>query len=489
MSTTHALGASSAAPPRRRLAFALLAAAQFMVILDASVITIALASIQDDLGFAANDLQWDVSAYVIAFGGLLLLGGRVADLFGRRRTFLAGLAVFSAASLAGGLAQSELWLVLARAGQGIGAAFLAPAALSLVMTMFTATEERTKALGMWGAVSGAAGAAGVLLGGTLTDTLGWESTLLINVPIGAAVAVAVRRTVVESRRADAHGSFDIAGALTGVAAVASLIYAIVNANETGWGAPATWATMSVGGLLLVAFFVIETRADAPLVDLELLRSRTVGGANLVSLIVAAALHPMFYFGGLLMQQSHGYSPMEAGAAWLPMSLLVMLSAGALAPKLIGRFGAARVLAGGSLVMAGGLLVWAYAATTGSYADGILPALLATAPGVGLAVVGGTVAATTGVREEQSGLASGLVNMTQQIGAAIGLAILVAASSSRTSNALAGGSSPTDALTDGYAAAFTLGAAFAAGAAALTAVLLVRRNLTPRPVAAAAEGAA
>jgi EmrB/QacA subfamily drug resistance transporter len=448
--------------PRRWLIFALLAAAQFMVILDASVITVALASIQEDLGFTASDLQWVVNAYVIAFGGLLLLGGRVADLVGRKATFLAGLAVFSVASLAGGLAQSELWLVAARAAQGIGAAFMAPAALSLVMTLFADEGERTKALGLWGAVSGAGGAAGVLAGGTLTELLGWESTLLVNVPIGLALSVAVARTVRESRVEEAGSGFDTAGALTVVAGVATLIYGIVNANETGWGSPATLGTLAAAVALLTAFVAIEQRAQDPLVDLRLLTSRTIGSANLVSLIVASALHPMFYFGGLLMQQALGFSALGSGVAWLPMSLLVMATAGGLAPKLIARFGPAPVLTGGSLALAGGLLAWAHAATSGGYLEGVLPALLITAPGVGLVFVSVTVAATAGVAPSQSGLASGLVNSTQQLGTAIGIAVLVAVSSSQTS------------LSTGFESAFTLAAGFAAAAAAVTALLLVRR---------------
>lgn len=475
----------SVRPERRWLIFWLLAAAQFMVILDASVITIALASIQEDLGFAASDLQWVVSAYVIAFGGLLLLGGRVADLVGRKRTFLAGLAVFTAASLAGGVAQSELWLIVARAAQGLGAALLAPAALSIVMTLFASGDERAKALGLWGATSGAAGAAGVLAGGTLTEGLGWEATLLVNVPIGTALAIAVARTVRESRRVDVGRGFDVAGALTAVAGVTLLIDAIVNADAAGWGSAATLGMLAVAAALIVAFFAIEARVAAPLVDLALLRSRAIGGANLVSLVVAAALHPMFYFGGLLMQQGLGFSPLASGAAWLPMSLTVMAFAGAVAPALIGRWGAPRVLALGALTMGGGLVAWALLATTGAYLDGVLPALLLTGPGVGLAVVGGTVAATTGVPERQAGLASGVVNMTQQVGAALGLAVLVALSSSRSGAALAAGSDPIDALLAGHRAAFLLGAGFAVLAAGLAVALLVRdrRGITPRRPAA------
>ncbi|HEV2786341.1 MAG TPA: MFS transporter [Solirubrobacteraceae bacterium] len=473
---------------RRWLVFGLLAAAQFMVILDASVITVALASIQEDLGFSASDLQWVVNAYVIAFGGLLLLGGRAADLLGRKRTFLGGLALFSAASLAGGLAQSELWLIAARAGQGIGAAFLAPAALSLVMNAFTDDGERNKALGLWGAVSGAAGAAGVLAGGTLTEAFGWESTLLVNVPIGIALTLAVALTVGESRERSARVGFDSAGALTVVAGVATLIYGIVNAHETGWSSTKTLATLGAAIALLGAFVVIERRATRPLIDLRLLMSRTIGGANLVSLVVAAAIYPMFYLGGLLMQQAHGFSALGAGVAWLPMSLIVMVTAGAIAPKLIGRFGTAPVLATGSLALAGGLLMWAHAATADGYLGGVLPALLTTAPGVGLVFVAVTVAATAGVAPHQSGLASGLVNSTQQVGTAIGIAVLVALSSSQTAGAVSHGATPADALGDGFAAAFTLAAGFAVTAAVVTVAMLVRRRATAAvaPAAVPAE---
>ncbi len=465
-------------PSRRWLVFGLLAAAQFMVILDASVITIALASIQEDLGFAADDLQWVVNAYVIAFGGLLLLGGRVADLLGRKRAFLGGLGLFTAASLAGGLAQSELWLIAARAGQGIGAAFLAPAALSLVMGVFQDGAERTKALGLWGAVSGAAGAAGVLAGGTLTDVLGWESTLLVNVPIGVALTVGVTRVVAAHDDGHARGGFDVAGALAVVTGVAGLIYGIVNANAAGWGSATTVATIGASMAVLAAFVVIERRSSDPLVDLRLLASRSVGGANLVSLVVAAAMHPMFYFGGLLMQQALGFTPLGAGVAWLPMSLLVMACAGGVAPKLIARFGPAPVLAAGCLALAGGLLVWARAATGDGYVDGVLPALLTTAPGLGIVFVAVTVAATSGVAQHQSGLASGLVNSTQQVGTALGIAVLVALSSARTSDAVEAGAAQATALGDGFATAFTVAAAFAAIAAIAAVGLLVRRPVVP-----------
>lgn len=474
------------AQARRWLIFGLLAAAQFMVILDASVITVALASIQEELGFSPGDLQWVANAYVVVFGGLLLLGGRVADLVGRRRAFLAGLGVFTLASLAGGLAQSELWLVLARAVQGLGAAFLAPAALSIVMTLFSDAGERTRALGLWGAASGAGGAVGVLAGGTLTEAFGWEATLLVNVPIGAALAVAVLRTVPAHHTGPAarHG-FDVLGALTVVAGVATLIYGIVHANDAGWGSAATLTTIAAAVALLALFVAVETRAARPLVDLALLRSRQVGGANLVSVISGAALHPMFYLGGLVMQQALGYSALGAGVAWLPMSLLVMASAGGLAPRLVARFGSGPVLAGGTALLAGGLLVWSQAATSSTYLAGVLPALLTTAPGVGLTVVAGTIAATTGVADHQSGLASGLVNMTQQLGAAIGIAVLVAVSSSATADAARDGLAPPAALGEGFSTAFVVAACIALAASAATCLLLVRRRAgAPVPAPAA-----
>jgi len=353
------------------------------------------------------------------------------------------------------------------------------------MTTCADAGARNKALGLWGAVSGAAGAAGVLAGGTLTEALGWESTLLVNVPIGAALAIAVTRTVRESHNQSARTGFDAAGALTVVTGIATLIYGIVHANDAGWTSATTIATLLAAATLLGAFVIIERRSANPLVDLSLLTSRTIGGANLVSLVAAAAMHPMFYFGGLLMQQALGFSALGSGVAWLPMSLIVMATAGGLAPRLIGRFGTAPVLAAGCLALAGGLLMWARAATSDGYLDGVLPALLTTAPGVGLIFVAVTVAATMGVAEHQSGLASGLVNMTQQLGTAIGIAVLVALSSSRTADALRDGTTRADALGDGFSTAFTVAAGFAVAAAIITGALLARRTRRAGTIAAAA----
>jgi EmrB/QacA subfamily drug resistance transporter len=471
--------------PRRWRIFGLLAGAQFMVILDASVIIVALASIQKALRFSPSDLQWVVNGYLIAFGGLLLLGGRVADLIGRKRTFLIGMSVFTLASLAGGLAQTQLWLIIARAVQGLGAAFLAPAALSLVMTVFTNPAERTKAMGLWGAVSGAAGTAGVLAGGTLTEGLGWESTLLVNVPIGAVLLLAVSRTVPE-HRARTAGGFDLGGAVTVVSGLATLIFGIVNANKSGWGSATTLGTLAAAAALLTAFVVIETRVKDPLVDLRFVTSRNVGRTSLVAVIAASVQHPQFYFGGLLMQQALGYSPLQAGLAWLPMSLLVMVIAGGGTPRLIARFGASRVLALGATLLAGGLLTWAHAAAGGSYVSALLPALLVSAPGMALVFVSVTVSATSAVPEHQAGLASGLLNMSQQIGAALGLAVLVSLSTSRTTAELHSGRSHADALAHGFSGAFHLAAAIALIAATATVLLLVRSR-EPAPSMLAAEG--
>jgi EmrB/QacA subfamily drug resistance transporter len=468
--------------------FGLLAGAQFMVILDASIIIVALASIQKALGFSPSNLQWVINGYVIAFGGLLLLGGRVADLIGRKRTFMIGLTVFTLASLAGGLAQTQLWLIVARGIQGLGAAFLAPAALSLVMTVFTEPEERTKAMGFWGAVSGAAGTAGVLAGGTLTEALGWESTLLVNVPIGAALLIAVWRCVPE-HRVEATGGFDLGGAVAVVAGLALLIFGIVNANEVGWSSTTTVATLGAAAALLAAFLVIETRVEHPLVDLRFLTSGSIGRTSIVAVIAASIQSPQFYFGGLLMQQALGYSPLRAGMAWLPLSLLVMVVAGGMAPKLIARFGPARVLAAGATLLAGGLLTWAHAAATGGdYLHAVLPALLVSAPGLALVFVSVTVSATSSVPEQQAGLASGMLNMSQQVGAALGLAILVSVSTSRTTASLHSGHSPADALSQGFTGAFQLAAAIALVAAIATAMLLIRSR-RPAPSVRVAEVAA
>ena len=306
----------SSSDTRKWIALVLLCATQFMVVLDVAIVNVALPSIQDALDFSQENLQWVVSAYTLTFGGFLLLGGRTADLLGRRRVFLAGLALFSAASLACGLAQTDTFLIAARAVQGVGAAVISPGALSILMTTFKEGSERNKALGIWGAIAGVGGAAGVLLGGILTDTLGWEWIFLVNVPVGIAVILLTPRFVAESRAEGATRSFDVAGAVSVTAGLALLVYALVNTDSAGWASGETIGLMALSAALIVSFVVIEMRAKAPLLPLSIFRLRSLTGANIVGLLLGAAIFSMFFFLSLYMQQVLGYSALRSGFAYL-----------------------------------------------------------------------------------------------------------------------------------------------------------------------------
>ena len=328
---------SESAPiSRKGLALALLAAAQFIVVLDASIVNVALPSIGRDLDFATEDLSWVVNAYTLVFGGFLLLGGRMADLLGRRRVFVGGLILFSAASLAGGLAQSPGWLVAARAVQGLGAAFLSPAALSIITTTFAEGAERNRALGVWGAVAGSGGAAGVLFGGLLTEYAGWEWVLFVNVPIGLAVAFFATRILPESK-IDGPRHFDAAGAVTVTAGLSLLVYALVDTVNAGWGSTQTISLIAISLLLIAGFLVIESRSKSPLVSFGIFRNRTLTGANVVGLLVAMSLFSMFFFVSLYMQNVLGYDALKAGLAYLPLAFGIIVSAG-LASALVTRIG-------------------------------------------------------------------------------------------------------------------------------------------------------
>jgi EmrB/QacA subfamily drug resistance transporter len=456
---------------RRWYALALLAVAQFVVVLDASIVNVALPSIGADLNFSQANLAWVVNAYVLTFGGFLLLGGRMADLLGRRRVFIGGLILFAIASLAGGLAQSEGQLIVARAVQGLGAAILSPAALSIVTTIFADGADRNRALGVWGAVAGSGGAAGVLLGGVLTDTLGWEWVLFVNTPIGIAAAALATRLIPESRSQDTARSFDVAGALTVTAGLSILVYALVDATDAGWGSTQTVGLLALAAGLLAAFVAIELRAAHPLVPFRFFQSRTVTGSNVVALLIGASLFSMFFFISLYMQQVLGYAPLKAGLAYLPLALTIMLSAG-IASQVVTRVGFKPVLAVGLGFVAGGLLWFSQVSPDGSYLGDILfPSLLA-AIGLGLSFVSVTIGAVAGVAERESGLASGLINTAQQIGGALGLAILATVANSRTDDLLsAGGGDRASALTQGFQSAFAVGAGFAVLGLVLSLVLI------------------
>jgi EmrB/QacA subfamily drug resistance transporter len=455
------------------LAMALLAAAQFVVILDASIVNVALPSIGADLNFSQENLSWVVNAYVLVFGGFLLLGGRLADLLGRRRLFMIGLVVFALASLAGGLAQNEAQLIIARAVQGLGGALLSPAALSLVTVLFEEGSERNKAMGVWGAVAGSGGAVGVLLGGMLTEWAGWEWVLFVNVPVGIAAAALAPRLLPESRT-EGHRHFDFSGAISITAGLSLLVYTLVDAESAGWGSTQTLGLGALSLALIGAFYVIERRSKAPLMPFPgIFRIRTITGINVSAVLIAAALFSMFFFISLYMQQVLGFSALEAGLAYLPLAVGIIVTAGATA-GLVTRFGFKPVLVSGLVVTAAGLVWFTQVDAGGSYVSDLLGPMLLAAIGLGLAFVSMTVAAVSGVESHEAGLASGLINTSQQIGGALGLAILATVANTQTSNAFESGASQAVALTDGFQAAFLVGAGFAIAGAILAMVLVSGR---------------
>jgi EmrB/QacA subfamily drug resistance transporter len=461
--------------------------AQFMVILDVSVVNVALPSIRADLGFSAVDLQWIVNAYTLTFAGFLLLGGRAADLLGRRRVFVFGLLLFAAASLVGGLSSSQAMLVIARGVQGLGGAIVAPATLSILTTTFSEGPERNRALAAWGAMGGAGGATGVLVGGILTDLLGWQWILFINVPIGVIAAIAAMRLIPESTRAAAgERQFDVAGAVSVTAGLVVLTYAIVRTDVNGWTSPETLLVAGAGLALLVAFVAIERHASRPLVPLQIFSSRVLTAANVVVFMLGSSVFAMWYFVSLYLQQVLGYSPLRAGIAFLPMPLAIV-AASTVAGRAAARVGAGRILAGGMGLIAIGMVLFARVAADGTYlGDVLLPAVI-TATGIGFAFVPVTIAATTGVERSQAGLASGLVNTSRQVGGSIGLAVLATLATQHTT--AVAGSGPVDAaaLTAGFHRAFLVGAGFALIGSLVAAVVLAPRRVSaPRPAPAHAE---
>jgi EmrB/QacA subfamily drug resistance transporter len=473
------------ASERKWLALALLAAAQFVVILDASIVNVALPSIGRELSFSQENLSWVVNAYTLTFGGFLLLGGRLADLLGRRRLFLAGLVLFALASLAGGLSQTEGQLIASRAVQGLGAALLSPAALSLVTVMFTEGAERNKAFGVWGAVAGSGGAVGVLAGGMLTEWAGWEWVLWVNVPIGLAAAALAPRLLPESRNGGAR-HFDVAGALSVTAGLSLLVYALVDATDAGWASAQTIGLLGLAAALIAGFVAIERTSRAPLMPFPgIFRIRTISGINLTALFIAMALFSMFFFLTLYMQQVLGFEPLETGFAYLPLAVGIIVSAG-VASQLTTRFGFKPVLIAGLILTAAGLAWFSQVSTDGSYvADVLFPSLLA-AVGLGFAFVPMTIAAVAGVEPHEAGLASGLINTSQQIGGALGLAILATIANGVTSDSAAAGDAMPLALTEGFQRAFAVGAGFAV-LGALLAMFLISGRASREHAAAAQRG--
>jgi EmrB/QacA subfamily drug resistance transporter len=444
--------------------------AQFMVILDATVVNVALPSIQSDLKMSEANLQWIVNAYTLVFGGFLLLGGRAGDLLGRKRLFLGGVVVFTIASLLDGLAQNQGMLIGARALQGLGAAFISPAALAIVSTTFKEGSDRAKALGVWAAIAIGGSAVGLVLGGALTQAFSWPWIFFINVPVGIATFVAALRLIPESKDESAERSFDVAGAVAVTGGLMSLVYAIVQAQQKGWGSAQTIVTFIVAAVLLVGFVFIELRAKAPLVRLSIFRMRSLSAANVVMFLVASGLFSMFYFNSLYIQRVLGYGPLEAGLAFLPFTAGIMVSAG-IASAFATRIGV-RVVAGiGMSLTIAGLLLLTRLPVDGTYAADVLPALLLSSLGMGAVFMPLTLVATTGLHDDDQGLASGLFNTSQQVGGALGLAILATISASRTSGS---GGTKTEALVNGFHWAFAGSALFVfAGLIAMFAMLRAR----------------
>ncbi|MFF5078255.1 MFS transporter [Actinoplanes sp. NPDC000266] len=462
-------------PRARNFALALLALTQFVVVIDASIVNVALPSIGSALGISQDHLSWVVNAYVLAFGGFLLLGGRLADFLGRRRMFVTGIALFTIASLLGGLAQNETWLIAARALQGLGAAIASPAALSIVTTTFPEGGERNRALAIWGAVAGAGGAAGVLLGGVLTEYLGWEWVLFVNVPIGALIIWQAPKRLIESTSGAQKRAFDLPGAITVSAGLALLVYTLVDADKAGWTSTTT-LLRGLGALaLLAAFTIIETRSRGPLLPLSTFSLRTLRGANVVGLLVGMALVSMFFLITLYLQQVLGFSALAAGFAYLPLSVSIIVAATA-ASTLVTRLGFKPVLMAGLAFVALGLAWFSQVRPDGSFAVDVLGPSVLAGIGLGLSFVPLTIAAVTGTTPEQAGLASGLINTSQQIGGALGLAILASIANSATTDALTSGVRDLKvALTDGFSDAFLVGACFAVAGIVLSAVLISTRD--------------
>ncbi len=462
---------------RRWQALALICVAQFMVILDASIVNVALPTIGDALDFTQENLSWVINAYVLTFGGFLLLGGRLADLLGRRRMFMGGLILFALASLAGGFAQTDIQLVIARAVQGLGAAIVSPAALSIITVTFKEGAERNKALGFWGAVAGSGGAAGVLLGGILTDGLGWEWVLWVNAPIGFATAFLAPRFVAETREEGVTRNFDIPGAITVTGGLSVLVYAIVNTESAGWGSAETVTLLALSAALLISFVVIEHRAAAPLVPFSIFRIRTLTGANVVGLLTGASLFAMFFFASIYMQRVLGYSAIKAGLSYIPLSFGIMASA-AFGSQIVTKVGFKPVLVAGMGLIAVALVWWSRVSPDGTFVADILGPSFVAAVGLGLSFVAVTIAAVAGVSDRESGLASGLINTAQQVGGALGLAVLATIANSVSEDPLeAAAGDPTAtaaALTEGFQAAF-LGAAGFAVIGLILALTLIRSS--------------
>src|SRR3954469_25927558 len=478
------LPVQSPADATKRWTLILCCLAQFMVILDVSVVNVALPSIRDDLGFSAVDLQWVVNAYTITFAGFLLLGGRAAGLLGHKRGLLFGLLLFAAASLAGGLSQGQGQLIVARAFQGLGGAVVAPATLSILTTTFTEGAERNRALSVWGAMGAAGGAAGALVGGVLTDVLGWQWILFINVPIGLVAVLAGRRFIVEHARSEAGDRhYDALGAITVTAGLMLLTFGIVNTDQHGWGSPEALAPMAIGLVLLGVFLAVEGRfSPRPLMPFHVFAVRSLSVANVVVFFLGCAVFAMWYFTSLYLQQVLDFSPIETGVVFLPMTAAIAICA-TLAGRLASRVGPGLVLTGGMTLIALGMAGFAFIDAGGGYWSDVFAPSIVTAAGIGFSFVSVTIAGVAGVRRDEAGLASGLINTSRQFGGSLGPPVPAPSPPSHTAALAGSGHAPAAALTGGFSVAFWVGAGFAAAGAVAAAVGLARpRAPQPEPAA-------
>jgi EmrB/QacA subfamily drug resistance transporter len=455
----------------RWLALIVLCCGDLMIVLDSTIVNVALPSIRADLGFTETSLAWVVNAYLLTFGGFLLLGGRLGDLFGHRRLFVGGIALFTLSSLACGIAGSQEVLVIARAIQGLGGAVVSAVALSLIMMMFTEPAERAKAMGVFGFVLSGGGTVGVLLGGILTDVLSWHWIFLVNVPIGIAVYMTSLRLLPGKEELADRDSVDVAGAITVTAALVAAVYAIVNGNDAGWTSGQTVGLLAAAVVLMGAFLVIETRAKHPLVPLSIFKHRTLATANVMGVLMAAGLFAAFFLSALYMQLVLDYTPLQVGLAYLPQTIVWGGVSLFLSDKLVMRYGIRMPIVIGFPAFALGILLFARAPVDGNYFVDMLPAMLLQGFGAGVAFNPLLLAAMGDVEPQDSGLASGVVNTAFMMGGALGLAILASAADSRTDNLVASGENAVDALLSGYHLAFLIGAVFAAAAAVVGAIFL------------------
>jgi EmrB/QacA subfamily drug resistance transporter len=471
----------------RWYALVVLCLGSLMIVLDTTIVNVALPSIRDDLGFSATSLAWVVNAYLLTFGGFLLLGGRLGDLYGHRRLFLAGISLFTLASLACGLAASQGFLVGARAVQGVGGAVASAVSLSLMMTLFTEPADRAKAMGVFGFVASGGGSIGVLLGGVLTDVLDWHWIFLVNLPIGVVVVLLSLRLLPGRSGELGSGRLDVAGAVTVTAALMLAVYAIVNGNQNGWSSGETLGLLAGSVALLALFLGIESRVSSPLMPLRLFKSRNLSTANVVGVLWAAAMFAWFFLSALYLQLVLGYTPLKVGLAFLPGNVVMGILSVGVSAKLVMRYGIKRPLAAGLLVAGIGLALFARAPVDGNFVVDVLPAMVLLGFGAGIAFNPVLLAAMSDVAPEEAGLASGLVNTSFMMGGALGLAVLASLAASRTDTLTAAGDGHLVALVGGYHAAFLVGAIFAVAAATIG-VTMLRTAMQPAAEAPDAEAA-